>query len=81
MRRVIAVYYLGDQPVASFVGDGETFERNREAESLPWRLMNDTRWGAIENYRAAPRLSEFDAWLEENPLNALVDQPLRPKGV
>lgn len=67
MSRVVAIYYLGDQPVAAFAGPSEIFEANKEPESLPYRLMNGTPWGEIEGYRAAPTLAEFDAWRAANP--------------
>lgn len=62
MARVKAVFYDGDTPIAFFSGSEEVFERNRNAEGFPWRVLTETPWEAIEHYRSAPTLSEFEAW-------------------
>jgi hypothetical protein len=67
MSRVNAVFYLGNQPVASFSGPAVDFEANREVESLPFRLMGGTPWEKVSGYSAAPTLAEFDAWRAANP--------------
>lgn len=67
MARVVAIFYQGDAPVGHFLGVWDQFIRNRDAEGLPWRVMNGTPWASIETYRAAPTLAEFDAWDAAHP--------------
>lgn len=67
MVRVKAVFYQADTPVAFFSGVWDQFVANRDAEGLPYRKMNGTPWESIETYRAAPTLTEFDAWDAEHP--------------
>jgi hypothetical protein len=63
MARVLAVFYDGDVAVSAFKGSQAHFEANRDNENLPWRVLTGTPWGDLPNYRGAPTLTEFDAWV------------------
>lgn len=67
MARILAVFYDGETPVATFEGSQANFDANRDAEGLPWRVLTGTPWGDKPNYRDAPGLAEFDAWAAAQP--------------